>query len=159
MAADTNELEKRLANYPNFFPGHTEKCESLEMAAHGVALMKDEKMSSKNIMDEIKKNIRDNDIPAESEELFRLLVEIAFSESYSDKSSEKFRDNVEHQCKTAEVRFCDAEIEAAVFVGKAKAEGASHSDYVANEWCAKYSKDERRAMFNKRDDEVQGVSQ
>jgi len=153
-------------------------------------------MSSKNIMDEIKKNIRDNDIPAESEELFRLLVEIAFSESYSDKSSEKFRDNVEHQCKTAEVRFCDAEIEAAVFVGKAKAEGASqttlsqqmfrekglsreyfdildmafwpehankttqeYSDYVANEWCAKYSKDERRAMFNKRDDEVQGVSQ
>ena len=33
-----------------------------------------------------------------------------------------------------------------------------YSDYVANEWCAKYSEKERKLMFNSRDDEVQGVN-
>ena len=195
-AADSSSVDNRLADYPNFDTEGTEKCYSVANAAFAVGSMKESGLTSEKAIDVVREGIRAKALPTEAEDLYRLLIELAFSKTHEEKSTDKFREDMEYQCTTPDVRFCDVEIETALFVGKAKEEGAGqtklsqmlfskeglssqnfdildmafwpehenktaeeYSDYIANEWCAKYSKRERRKMFGKRDDEVQGVGQ
>jgi len=170
-AVFSNDTGKSLSSYPNYGTDSTEKCYSVLHATEIAGKFKEQGSTLNEAKLVLKQGIKDG------------------------KSKEKYMEDVEHMCKTPEVRFCDTEIETAMFVGKAKEDGASqtklsrmlyqkeglsskyfdildmifwpehenktaqeYSDYVANEWCAKYTEKERKLMFNSRDDEVQGVT-
>jgi len=194
-AVFSNDTGKSLSSYPNYGTDSTEKCYSVLHATEIAGKFKEQGSTLNEAKLVLKQGIKDGELPAEAEELFLRMLEMAYSRAHAHKSKEKYMEDVEHMCKTPEVRFCDTEIETAMFVGKAKEDGASqtklsrmlyqkeglsskyfdildmifwpehenktaqeYSDYVANEWCAKYTEKERKLMFNSRDDEVQGVT-
>lgn len=68
-------------------------------------------------------SIKNGEGPAELEEPFLYIVELAYSAEHAEKSADKFVEDIEHMCKMPEVRICDAEINSAVYVLELKATG------------------------------------
>ena len=128
-AANTKSVANKLASYPEFyaFDGHpTEKCGSVTGAAEIVGDLKKEVSSLSEAKAMIVNSIKNGEGPAELEEPFLYIVELAYTPEHAEKSADKFVEDIEHICKMPEVRICDAEINSAVYVSELKATGKSN---------------------------------
>jgi len=192
IAADTTSVGKKLASYPDNFTGDSPgKCESVIGVADLMGNMRQKIPSVADAKARLLKAVKSGEVPADFEDPFLFIMEMAYSQEHVDKSTDKFVEDVEHMCKMPEVRLCDEVINAAVYVSELKSEGGTNTglarqtyrekgfswlhfelldmlfwpehtakttqefaDFVANEWCAKYSTRERTEMYDARQEQL-----
>ena len=116
-----SDLTKRLANYPNFASESTEEaCTTIVGVADRVADLREKFTTVEQAKEAINQAVRSGEITEEFAKPFLFLFDMVYSPEHVDKSTDKIVEDVEHMCKKPDVRLCDDEVNAAMFVSELK---------------------------------------